>query len=104
MFGKKDVKIPSDEGTESNVSPIFDEKGDMYYFTDFTSPKEGVDSMLGYSLTNARTGEATYYTGNLDSSYMDHRGICKLSKRNLLRKNGLVKCQYSTIFMEKLAG
>ena len=50
LFGKSDVKLPSDEGTEANVSPIFDENGDMYYFTDFTSPKEGVDSMLGYSL------------------------------------------------------
>ena len=57
-FGKSDVKLPSDEGTEANVSPIFDENGDMYYFTDFTSPKEGVDSMLGYSLTNSRTGRS----------------------------------------------
>ena len=47
------------------------EDGEMYYFTDFTSPKEGVDSMLGYALTNARTGKATYYTGNLEESYMD---------------------------------
>ena len=60
LFGKKDVKLPSDEGTEANVSPIFGEDGQMYYFTDFTSPKEGVDSMLGYSLTDGRSGEATY--------------------------------------------
>ena len=73
-FGKSDVKLPSDEGTEANVSPIFDENGEMYYFTDFTSPKEGVDSMLGYSLTNSRTGKATYYTGNLEESYMDSQG------------------------------
>lgn len=86
MFGKKDVKIPSDEGTESNVSPIFDEKGDMYYFTDFTSPKEGVDSMLGYSLTNARTGEATYYTGNLDSSYMDSQGNLQIIEKKFIEK------------------
>ena len=52
VFGKKDVKLPSDEGTEANVSPVFNEDGEMYYFTDFTSPKEGVDSMLGYSLTH----------------------------------------------------
>ncbi|MER2115265.1 MAG: hypothetical protein ABS904_05815, partial [Solibacillus isronensis] len=65
LVGKKDVKLPSDEGTEANVSPIFMEDGEMYYFTDFTSPKEGVDSMLGYALTHARTGEATYYKGNL---------------------------------------
>ncbi|AVK82502.1 hypothetical protein C3943_02535 [Lysinibacillus sp. B2A1] len=85
-FGKKDVKLPSDEGTESNVSPIFDEKGDMYYFTDFTSPKEGVDSMLGYSLTNARTGQATYYTGNLDSSYMDSQGNLQIIEKKFIEK------------------
>ena len=85
-FGKSDVKLPSDEGTEANVSPIFDENGEMYYFTDFTSPKEGVDSMLGYSLTNSRTGEATYYTGNLEESYMDSQGAFKSLRRNLLKK------------------
>ncbi|QGG49777.1 hypothetical protein [Lysinibacillus pakistanensis] len=85
-FGKKDVKLPSDEGTESNVSPVFDEKGDMYYFTDFTSPKEGVDSMLGYSLTNARTGQATYYTGNLDSSYMDSQGTLQIIEKKFIEK------------------
>lgn len=86
MFGKKDVKLPSDEGTESNVSPIFNEEGEMYYFTDFTSPKEGVDSMLGYSLTNARTGEATYYTGNQDASYMDSQGNLQIIEKKFIEK------------------
>ena len=86
MFGKKDVKLPSDEGTESNVSPIFNENGDMYYFTDFTSPKEGVDSMLGYSLTNARTGEATYYTGNQSASYMDSQGALQIIEKKFIEK------------------
>jgi hypothetical protein len=85
-FGKKDVKLPSDEGTEANVSPIFDEDGDMYYFTDFTSPKEGVDSMLGYSLTNARNGEATYYTGNLEESYMDSQGALQIIQKKFIEK------------------
>lgn len=85
-FGKKDVKLPSDEGTEANVSPIFDENGDMYYFTDFTSPKEGVDSMLGYALTNARTGEATYYTGNTAEAYMDSRGALNIVERQFVEK------------------
>src|SRR5690606_11748482 len=31
VFGKRDVKLPSDEGTEANVSPIFNEEGKMYY-------------------------------------------------------------------------
>lgn len=85
-FGKSDVKLPSDEGTEANVSPIFDENGDMYYFTDFTSPKEGVDSMLGYSLTNSRTGEATYYTGNSEESYMDSQGALQIIEKKFIEK------------------
>ncbi|WP_342513719.1 hypothetical protein MKY34_02710 [Sporosarcina sp. FSL K6-1522] len=86
LFGKKDVKLPSDEGTEASVSPIFDEKGHMYYFTDFTSPKEGVDSMLGYALTDGRTGEATYYTGNLEESYMDSQGALQIIEKKFIEK------------------
>ncbi|GAA0335050.1 DUF3981 domain-containing protein [Bacillus carboniphilus] len=86
VFGKSDVRIPSDEGTEANVSPIFDENGDMYYFTDFTSPKEGVDSMLGYSLTNSRTGKATFYTGNLEQSYMDSQGALQIIEKKFIEK------------------
>ncbi|PEQ94931.1 hypothetical protein CN481_05485 [Bacillus sp. AFS006103] len=85
-FGKSDVKLPSDEGTESNVSPIFDENGTMYYFTDFTSPKEGVDSMLGYSLTNSRTGKATFYTGNPEQSYMDSQGALQIIEKRFIEK------------------
>jgi hypothetical protein len=85
-FGKSDVRIPSDEGTEANVSPIFDENGDMYYFTDFTSPKEGVDSMLGYSLTNSRTGKATFFTGNLEESYMDSQGALQIIEKKFIEK------------------
>ncbi|NEU31412.1 hypothetical protein GN156_11620 [bacterium LRH843] len=85
-FGKSDVKLPSGEGTEANVSPIFDENGDMHYFTDFTSPKEEVDSMLGYSLTNSRTGEATYYTGNLEESYMDSHGALQIIEKKFIEK------------------
>ena len=86
QFGKTDVKLPSDEGTEANVSPIFDENGDMYYFTDFTSPKEGVDSMLGYALTDSRTGKATYYTGNLEESYMDSQGALQIIEKKFIEK------------------
>ncbi|MBN8202284.1 hypothetical protein [Bacillus sp. NTK034] len=85
-FGKSDVRLPSDEGTEANVSPIFDENGDMYYFTDFTSPKEGVDSMLGYSLTNSRTGEATFFTGSLEESYMDSQGALQIIEKKFIEK------------------
>lgn len=86
VFGKKDVKLPSDEGIEANVSPIFNQDGEMYYFTDFTSPKEGVDSMLGYSLTHGRTGEAVYYTGNLEESYMDSQGALAIIEKKFIEK------------------
>ena len=86
VVGKKDVKLPSDEGTEANVSPIFDEEGHMYYFTDFTSPKEGVDSMLGYALTDGRTGQSTYYTGNLEESYMDSQGALQIIEKKFIEK------------------
>ena len=97
VFSKRDVKLPSDEGTVANVSPIFDENGDMYYFTDFTSPKEGVDSMLGYSLTNSRTGEATYYTGNLEESYMDSQGALQIIEKKFIEKkwNGQMPILYN---------
>lgn len=86
IVGKKDVKLPSDEGTEANVSPIFNENGRMYYFTDFTSPKEGVDSMLGYALTDGRTGKATYYTGDLEESYMDSQGALQIIEKKFIEK------------------
>lgn len=85
-FGKKDVKVPSDEGTEANVSPIFNENGEMLYFTDFTSPKEGVDSMLGYSLTDARTGKSTFFTGNMEESYMDSQGALQIIEKKFIEK------------------
>ncbi|PID03508.1 hypothetical protein CSV67_02375 [Sporosarcina sp. P2] len=97
VVGKKDVKIPSDEGTEANVSPIFDADGHMYYFTDFTSPKEGVDSMLGYALTDGRTGKATYYTGDLEESYMDSQGALQIIEKKFIEKkwNGEMPVLYN---------
>ena len=86
ITSKKDIKLPSDEGTEANVSPVFDENGEMYYFTDFTSPKENVDSMLGYSLTHAHTGQATYYTGDLSESYMDSQGALQIIEKKFIEK------------------
>ncbi|CAM3844628.1 hypothetical protein [Mesobacillus zeae] len=86
LFGKSDVKLPSDQGTEANVTPIFTPNGEMYYFTDFTSPKKGVDSMLGYSLTNARSGKATYYTGDPEEAYMDSQGALQIIEKKFIEK------------------
>ncbi|MEI5905974.1 DUF3981 domain-containing protein [Bacillus spongiae] len=71
VFSQSDVKIPTDWGTYESVTPIFSKDGKMYYFTDFTSPKEGVDSALGYALIDARSGVLSYYNGELVKGIMD---------------------------------
>ena len=42
--------------------------------------------MLGYALTNARTGKATYYTGNLEESYMDSQGALDIIEKKFVEK------------------
>ncbi|GGB50708.1 DNA-binding protein [Virgibacillus dakarensis] len=86
LFGKKDVKIPNDSGTESSVTPVFDENGDMYYFTDMASPKENIDSALGYTLINARTGELTYYNSKKNSGIMDSKGAKEIVNKEFPEK------------------
>ena len=87
LFGKKDVKIPNESGTESSVTPIFNEKGNMYYFTDMTSPKENIDSALGYTLINARTGKLTFYNGKKNSGIMDSTGAKEIVNKEFPEKN-----------------
>lgn len=87
LFGKKDVKIPNESGTESNVTPIFDEQGNMHYFTDMSSPKENIDSALGYTLINARTGELVYYNGDKNNGIMDSKGAREIVNKEFPEKN-----------------
>ncbi|WP_164670073.1 DNA-binding protein [Virgibacillus doumboii] len=87
IFGKKDVKIPNESGTETSVTPIFNEQGDMYYFTDMASPKENIDSALGYTLINARTGELTYYNGKKNNGIMDSKGAKEIVNKQFPEKN-----------------
>jgi len=42
--------------------------------------------MLGYSLTNARTGESTYFTGSLEESYMDSQGALDIIEKKFIEK------------------
>ncbi|WP_053219724.1 DNA-binding protein [Virgibacillus senegalensis] len=87
LFGKKDVKIPNESGTENIVTPIFDNKGEMYYFTDMASPKENIDSALGYTLINARTAELTYYNGKNNNGIMDSKGAKQIVNKEFPEKN-----------------
>ncbi|OQM44712.1 DNA-binding protein [Anoxybacillus sp. UARK-01] len=86
VFGKKDVKIPNKSGTESEVTPIFNNKGEMLYFTDMTSPKENIDSALGYTLIDARTGELVYYNGEKNNGIMDSEGAKQIVNKEFPEK------------------
>ncbi|SER99195.1 hypothetical protein SAMN04487944_114115 [Gracilibacillus ureilyticus] len=86
VFGKRDVKIPNESGSESSVTPIFDENGSMFYFTDLTSPKENIDSALGYTLIDARTGELTYYSGETNNAIMDSEGAKQIVNKEFPEK------------------
>ncbi|MCO7151259.1 hypothetical protein [Vagococcus lutrae] len=75
QLAKKGVKLATTNGTEDEVTPIFNEKGEMLYFTDFTSPSNSDDSAIVYSYINARTGELTYYS---KKNMMDSEGLLSL--------------------------
>jgi hypothetical protein len=87
LFGKKDVKIPNEAGTESSVIPIFNEDGEMFYFTDMASPKENIDSALGYTLIHAKTGALTYYNGQQNQGIMDSKGANQIVNKQFPEKN-----------------
>ncbi|QGH34285.1 DNA-binding protein [Gracilibacillus salitolerans] len=86
VFGKRDVKIPNESCSESGVTPIFDENGDMFYFTDMTSPKENIDSALGYTLVDARSGELIYYGGEKNNGIMDSEGAKQIVNKEFPEK------------------
>ncbi|AFH60411.1 hypothetical protein ACVNS2_06915 [Paenibacillus caseinilyticus] len=68
LFGKRDLHMPTtwEEGDE--VVAVFDQEGNMSWFTDHTTLDETSKSLVGYSLINARSGKFTYYGGQTVSS------------------------------------
>ncbi|MEX3625432.1 hypothetical protein [Viridibacillus arvi] len=79
-FSQTNVKLPN-----SAVTPIFDKEGRMYYFTDYSSPKEGVDAALGYSLLDAKTGKINYYSGKDLQGMMDSNAA-KIAVNNKFKR------------------
>lgn len=85
ILSQKDVIIPSENGNQNEVTPVFLEDK-MYYFSDFSSPKKGIDSMMGYTLTDANTGKITYYSGNEGDSLMDSYGAIEVTDKKFVEK------------------
>ncbi|HEY4399839.1 MAG TPA: DNA-binding protein [Lactobacillaceae bacterium] len=82
-FGaKRDVKVPTENGiyAQGKITPLMDEKGNLMYFTDFTSGNSDQDSALGYSLINAKTGAITYYRDN-GAGLMDSDGAISIADK-----------------------
>lgn len=77
-FGKTGIKKPTKNGPEDGVTSVFDTKGQIHYFTDFTNPNSS-DSALGYSMINARTGKLDYYHA---SGLMDSDGATDNANQN----------------------
>lgn len=82
-FGaKRDVKVPTDNGVYAagQITPLIDSKGNLVYFTDFTSGNNDQDSALGYSLVDAKTGQLTYYR-DTRSGLMDSDGAISIADK-----------------------
>ncbi|WP_449260266.1 DNA-binding protein [Enterococcus casseliflavus] len=83
IFGaKKDVKIPTENGiyASGQITPMLNKDSELMYFTDFTSDDSNQDSVLGYSLINARTGQLTYYR-DTDVGIMDSDGAISIASK-----------------------
>jgi len=70
VLSEDDVKIPTKRATnsegddsikESDVFMIVANDGRTYWFTDFTSPSGSDKSMVGYMLTDTKTGQMSFY-------------------------------------------
>lgn len=85
FIGQKDVIVQNVTGNENGMTPIFVEDK-MYYFSDFASPKSGIDSMMGYTLTDARTSEIVYYSGKSGDSLMDSNGAMEVADKKFIEK------------------
>lgn len=60
LFSETDCKQP----TNSDVYMVVGNDQQTYWFMDFTSPSDGDNSMIGYMLTNTKTGEFKFYNAN----------------------------------------
>ncbi len=62
VFGQKDAHIPTGWGKEEvDVFGVVGPDNRFYWFTGHTSPSAKNDSLMGYTLMDARTGVISYY-------------------------------------------
>lgn len=79
-FRHKNQIKPTENGSESGVTPMFNVNGSLAYFDDFTTVRSNADSDKGYSLVDTRTGQLRFYTGK-NVGIMDSEGAMKVAKQ-----------------------
>ncbi|HJF39033.1 MAG TPA: hypothetical protein K8V38_09755 [Weissella cibaria] len=79
-FRHKNQIKPTVNGSESGVTPVFNNDRSISYFDDFTTVTSNADSDKGYSLINTRTGDLTFYVGK-NVGIMDSDGAMKVAKQ-----------------------
>ena len=62
IFSQRDVHVPTKWGGSIDVFGVVGADDRFYWFTGHTSPSSKDDSLMGYTMTNGRTGEIVYYT------------------------------------------
>ncbi|CCF29743.1 hypothetical protein HAU47_08720 [Weissella confusa] len=79
-FRHKNQIKPTENGSESGVTPVFNNDRSISYFDDFTTVTSNADSDKGYSLISTRTGKLSFYTGK-NVGIMDSDGAIKVAKQ-----------------------
>lgn len=79
-FRHKNQIKPTENGSESGVTPVFNNDRSISYFDDFTTVTSNADSDKGYSLIDTRTGKLSFYTGK-NVGIMDSDGAIKVAKQ-----------------------
>lgn len=82
VFGfknKKNLKEPTGNGVEDGVTSLFNEKGTITYFADFTNVNKNNDSLVGFSSIDARSGKLTFYNSK---GLMDSNGAISNANEN----------------------
>lgn len=61
LFSQKDVHVPTEWNDEIDVFGVIGADNRFYWFTGHTSPSAQDDSLMGYTMTDGRTGVIYYY-------------------------------------------
>lgn len=81
LFAKEGVHQPT---SDEEMIGVLGADGDMYWMIDHMRPNQDSNAMVGFTMVNAQTGEATYYTGN--SGMTNARGALDAVNRSYQRE------------------